>query len=258
VEIPDISIITYLLLVMAGFLAGFIDSIAGGGGLIALPALLFAGLPPQLALGTNKLQGTFGTFFAARNYLKHGHASMQDSLKGILWTLAGAATGAGVVQVLSPDLIKPLIPFLLIGVFIYTLFSKNLGSIDRKARLSNNSFFLLAGLSLGFYDGFFGPGTGSFWTLAFMVLLGFNMTKATGYTKIMNFTSNFVALVVFIVGGNVYYRVGLLMAVGQIIGARVGSGLAIKKGVRFIRPLFLLVVLLTILRLASQSWFGQG
>jgi len=247
--LPDISFLTCVGLLGAGFLAGFIDSVAGGGGLIALP------LPPQLALGTNKLQGSFGTLFAAWNYLRHGQASIRNSLPGICWTFIGAALGAAIVQVLDPDFIKPLIPLLLTGVFFYTLFSRNLGSIDRKARLGSHVFFASVGLALGFYDGFFGPGTGSFWTMAFMVLLGYNMTKATGYTKIMNFTSNLVALVMFIAGGNVSYKIGLLMAVGQIAGARLGSGLAIKKGVRFIRPLFLAVVFLTILRLAWQSYF---
>ena len=115
--------------------------------------------------------------------------------------------------------------------------------------MSRQGVYILFGLSLGFYDGFFGPGTGSFWTAALLVLLGYDMTQAAGTTRIMNFTSNIVALCVFIVGHNVLYRAGIYMAAGQIIGARIGSGLAIRNGARFIRPLFLVVVFLTIARL---------
>lgn len=252
-DIPELTLVTYIALMGAGFLAGLIDSVAGGGGLIALPALLFAGLPPQLALGTNKLQGSFGTLAAAWNYIRNGQASLTSGWTGIAFTFTGAAAGAVIVQSLDPGIIRPLIPLLLFAVFIYTLISKNLGSVDCKARMGSTAFYITSGLCLGFYDGFFGPGTGSFWTIAFILLLGFNMTKATGYTKIMNFTSNIVALAMFAAGGNVSYQVGLTMAVGQILGARVGSGLAIKKGVKFIRPIFMSVVFLTIVRLVYQD-----
>ncbi|MDM8517955.1 TSUP family transporter [Desulfobacterales bacterium HSG16] len=244
------------MLFFAGLLAGFVDSIAGGGGLIALPALLFAGLPPQVALGTNKLQGSFGTLSAAFNYIRKGEASLKEAAWGIIFTLIGATAGAWFVQQLDPSFIRPLIPILLIFVFVYTIFSKNLGYEDRAAKLSQNMFFVLFGISLGFYDGFFGPGTGSFWTVGFMVFLGFNMTRASGFTKIMNFTSNIVALSMFVIGNNVYYSAGLTMALGQIIGANTGSNLAIKNGARFIRPVFLTVVFLTIIRLAYLNYFN--
>ncbi len=243
-----------VILFFSGLLAGMVDAIAGGGGLIALPALLFAGIPPQLALGTNKLQGSFGTLAAAFNYVKKGEASLKEAWVGIVFTLLGSAMGAVVVQQLNPAFLEPVIPVLLLLVFVYTLFSKNLGQKDGPPRLSHGVFFALFGLGLGFYDGFFGPGTGSFWTMAFMVLLGLNMTRASGFTKIMNFTSNVVALSFFIMGGNVIYSVGLVMACGQIVGAGIGSSLAIKNGARFIRPVFLTVVFLTLLKLGN--WFS--
>ncbi len=252
------STVAFDLLVMlffAGLLAGLVDSIAGGGGLISVPALLFAGLPPQLALGTNKLQGSFGSFSAAYNYIRKGQASLKDSGKGIFFTFVGAMVGAWAVQQLNPDFIKPLIPVLLIVVFGYTLLSKKFGYVDKSPKLSWNIFWIAFGILLGFYDGFFGPGAGSFWTVAIIYFLGFNMTKASGYTKIMNFVSNVVALVMFIIGGNVCYTVGFVMAVGQTIGAIIGSGLAIKKGAGFIRPVFLTVVFLTIIRLAYLNYF---
>ena len=251
-----INITTEVLFIMfcVGFAAGLVDSIAGGGGLIALPALLFLGLPPQIALGTNKLQGSFGTLTAAFNYIKNGQATLRESLAGIVFTLIGTTAGSWLVQSLNPTFIKPLIPILLSVVFIYTLFSGQLGKSDRTPRMNKNLFFALFGTCLGFYDGFFGPGTGSFWTVAFMFFAGFNMTKATGYTKIMNFTSNIVALFWFLLGGNVIYSIGLTMAVGQMCGARIGSNLAMKGGSAFIRPIFLLVILLTIIRLVYMNY----
>jgi len=243
-----------VLLVFVGFLAGMVDSIAGGGGLIALPALLFIGLPPQVALGTNKLQGSFGTLSAAYNYIRKGQVTLKGALSGIIFTFIGATVGSCLVQRLDPGFIKPLIPFMLLAVFVYTLFAKNLGFTDRKAKLNALVFYAIFGIALGFYDGFFGPGTGSFWTVAFMYFLGANMTRATGYTKVMNFTSNIVALIWFILGGNVYYKIGLTMAAGQLIGARMGSNLAIHNGARFIRPFFLWVIFLTIVRLIYTSF----
>ncbi|MBF0209852.1 MAG: TSUP family transporter [Desulfamplus sp.] len=251
---PIITVDLLIMLFIAGLGAGLVDSIAGGGGLISVPALLFAGLSPQLALGTNKLQGTFGSFAAAYNYIKKGQASLKDAGKGVIFTFIGAIIGAWSVQQLNPDFIKPLIPILLIIVFFYTLFSKKLGYEDQSPKLTWSIFWLIFGVTLGFYDGFFGPGVGSFWAVAIIYFLGFNMTKASGYTKIMNFVSNIVALAMFIIGGNVYYKVGFVMAAGQTIGAIIGSGLAIKKGVAFIRPVFLAVIFLTILRLAYLNY----
>lgn len=244
------------LLFLAGLASGFVDSIAGGGGLISLPVLLSVGMPPQLALGTNKLQATFGVLTAAINYTRKGTVDLKACWLGVIMTIIGAMSGAWIVQKVDSDFMRHLVPVLLLLVLIYTVFSKNLGLNDRKARLPQTLFFILFGLSLGFYDGFFGPGTGSFWTAALLLFLGSNLTKAVGITKIMNFTSNIVALTVFVIGGNVYYTAGITMAVGQIIGARVGSNLAIKKGTRFIRPVFIAVVLATIIRLLYLNYLA--
>jgi uncharacterized membrane protein YfcA len=247
----------FIILFIGGFCAGFVDSIAGGGGLISLPVLLAVGLPPQLALGTNKLQGSFGTFSASYNYIRNGKVDLKEALLGIVFTFIGAALGAWLIQRLNPVFIKHLIPILLMGAFIYTLKTKDLGFKERQAFMEKRLFFFVFGMGLGFYDGFFGPGTGSFWTVALMVLLGFDMTKAAGVTRIMNFTSNIVALCVFIVGHNVLYSAGISMAGGQVVGARIGSGLAIKNGARFIRPIFLAVVFLTIIRLSYMYYFKE-
>ena len=143
---------------------------------------------------------------------------------------------------------------MLLFVFVYTLMTKDLGTVQGRAKMGKNLFFLIFGLCLGFYDGFFGPGTGAFWTGALLILLGMDMTSATGTTRIMNFTSNVVALAVFIIGGNVLYSAGLVMAGGQIIGARIGSGMAIERGTPFIRPIFLTMVFLTIVRLIYVNY----
>ncbi|MBI9088655.1 MAG: TSUP family transporter [Desulfobacterium sp.] len=250
----ELSAPLVLLLFGTGFSAGFVDSIAGGGGLIALPVLLSTGISPQMALGTNKLQGSFGTLSAAYNYIKKGEVKPGEAWTGALFTLTGAGTGAWAIQHMDAQFLNKIIPFLLVTVFLYTLFTKDLGTGTTQAKLPQNLFFLIFGLALGFYDGFFGPGTGSFWTAAFVVVMGFNMTKASGFTRIMNFISNIVALAIFMIGDNVLYDLGLCMALGQVLGARLGSNLAIQKGAGFIRPIFLTVVFLTIVRLVYLNY----
>ncbi len=252
----ELTFQTYTLLFLTGLCSGFVDSIAGGGGLIALPVLFSVGLPPQVALGTNKLQGSFGTLSASYNYIKKGVVRFDENLSGILFTLIGAILGAWSIQQMQAGFIEHLVPVLLLFVFFYTLFTKDLGNVSGNPRIPRHLFFFLFGLGLGFYDGFFGPGTGSFWTAALLIFLGLDMRKASGVTRIMNFTSNVVALSIFIIGQNVMYSVGLCMAVGQVIGARIGSSLAIKKGASFIRPIFLTVVFLTIVRLVWKTYFA--
>jgi uncharacterized membrane protein YfcA len=245
----EVTIEIFLILFLGGFFAGFVDSIAGGGGLISLPVLLFVGLPPQVALGTNKLQGAFGTLSSSYNYIRKKKVDLRASFTGIVFTFIGAAIGARLIQQLNPGFIKHIIPMLLLVVFVYTLMARDLGVKHRDALMSKRWFFFMFGLGLGFYDGFFGPGTGSFWTAGFLVMLGYDMTRAAGATRIMNFTSNIVALSVFVMGNNVLYSAGICMAFGQVLGARIGSTLAIKNGARFIRPIFLCVVFTTIARL---------
>ncbi len=251
----ELTMASLSLLFVTGFAAGFVDSIAGGGGLVSLPVLLSLGFPPQLALGTNKLQGSFGALSSAVNYTRKGVVRPRDCITGIGFTFIGAATGAWFIQYIRAGFIRPLIPFLLLAVFFYTLLSPDLGKGNREPRMKPLAFYLLFGTGLGFYDGFFGPGTGSFWTGALLIFLGMDMTAAAGHTRVMNFTSNIVALALFALGGNVLYSAGLTMAAGQVIGARIGSGLAIKRGAAFIRPLFLVVVFATIVRLIYVHYF---
>lgn len=237
------------VLFLTGVLAGGVDSIAGGGGLITLPVLLNLGLPPRVALGTNKLQAVFGSGSATLHYGRAGAIEYRASLAGVGFTAIGAATGVLTVQQLRPDFLRALIPWLLISVALYFLVRPQLGEADARARWSRGTFHWLVGLTLGFFDGFLGPGTGSFWALAYVLLLGFNLTKATAHTKLMNFTSNAVALAVFAFSGHVQLLPGLTMGAGQLLGAWFGSKLVIRRGPKLIRPIFIVVTLAITVRL---------
>ena len=242
------------LLFATGLTAGLIDAIAGGGGLITLPVLLSIGIPPKLAFWTNKFQSSFGSFTAAYYYSRRGVADARRAKIGIVMTLVGAGLGAWAVQQIESNVLSEIVPFLLFAIALYTLFTPRLGEVRTSPKISETSFYVLTGTVLGFYDGFFGPGVGSFWTILFVFGLGFGLMKATGYTKVMNFASNIISFAVFFVGGHIWFAGGACMAVGQILGSRIGSGLAIKKGARFIRPLYITVVLGTIVKLIWGRW----
>ena len=238
-----------------GFLAGFVDSIAGGGGIITVPVLLSLGLPPHLALGTNKLQACFGSITSTTRYYRKKLFTLKETWIGIIFTLIGAAIGTILIQLINADFLMKAIPLFLLAVFLYTLLSPQMGATDRQVNMSKFIFFPILGILLGFYDGFFGPGTGSFWTIALVALYGLNLKKATGTTKVMNFTSNIVSLIVFIIGGKVLFLAGLVMGSGQIVGAWVGSHMVIKHSTKFIRVFFLIVVAATIAKIIWSEFF---
>jgi uncharacterized protein len=241
------------LLFGTGLAAGFVDSIAGGGGLITLPVLLSFGLDPQHALGTNKLQATFGSGSASWHYAQAGTLHLRDCARGFALSFLGAALGALTVQQLDPSLLRRAIPILLICVAVYTLLKPRLGAEDLHPRMARGTFDLIFGLAIGFYDGFFGPGTGTFWTMAFMLGLGFNMARATGYAKVMNFGSNLSSLALFLPGGSICFAAGLTMGIGQVLGAKIGSRMVITRGTSFIRPVFISVVLALTLKLLWEA-----
>jgi len=240
---------TLLLLFCAGLSAGFIDSIAGGGGLISVPALLWAGLPPQIALGTNKFQSSCGTIMAVRRYARAGLVNWRDMRVAIGVTFGAAVFGTLSVTLVSNEVLKKIVPWMLLAVAAYTLLSPRLGHHARSARLAPVPFALLGGSALGFYDGFFGPGAGSFWTIACITLLGLELTRATAYTKVVNLASNLASLLVFALAARVRYDVGAVMIAGQLIGARLGAGLVVRHGAPFIRVVFLAVVFAMVVKL---------
>ncbi|HHD57443.1 MAG TPA: hypothetical protein ENK89_07200 [Desulfobulbaceae bacterium] len=243
------GVVTLFLLFPAGLLAGFIDSIAGGGGIITVPALLAVGIPPHQALATNKLQSSCGSLTASVNYARLGLMNPGELVAGFIFSFLGAVGGAVTVQFFSADFLENLIIVMLIILFVYTLFSPQLGYVRKPHKINHLSFYVIFGLLIGFYDGFFGPGTGSFWTISLVVLLGLDLKQATAQTKLFNLTSNVVALGVFLSSGLVLWSAGLAMGAGQVIGAYCGSTLVSKKEVHFIRVFFLCVVAATIIKL---------
>ncbi len=234
---------TLALLVMIAAVAGMIDAIAGGGGLLALPALLWAGLPPVQALATNKLQGTFGTLTASWNFVRRGEVDLARLRVPIALTFIGSATGTEAVRYLGSERLEAIVPLLLIAFALYFLFSPRIGDEDAHHRIGHSLFGLLIGFSVGFYDGFFGPGTGTFFAVAFVLLLGYNLRRATAGTKVLNFTSNIASLLFFAMAGDVVWQVGLPMGIAQMAGAWVGSHLVIRHGTALIRPLLVVVSL---------------
>ncbi len=241
---PELWVV--IALFAAGIASGFVDSIAGGGGLISVPALLLAGLDPKPALATNKLQACFGSSMATYQYLRHGHLEIRPAVPGIVITFIAAACGTLTVRVISTDVLSRIIPIAMGVILVYTILSPRLGHVSRKPMVHRYGFYAIFGVTIGFYDGFFGPGTGSFWVMAYMLFLGYDMRRATGHTKLMNFTSNIAALLFFLPGGLIHYPLGLCMAGGQILGARLGARMASRKGTKFIRPIFLVVVAVAI------------
>jgi len=249
----------YPVLFLTGLIAGFVDSIAGGGGLITIPVLLNLGMAPQDALGTNKLQAAFGSGSAAWNYGRAGLIDFRACVAGISFTAIGAGLGTWLVIAMGhnetgKEVLRQLIPWLIIAIAVYMLLQPKVGEVDLHPRMNAGVFHFVFGLGLGFYDGFFGPGTGTFWALAYMVLLGFNMTRATAHTKVMNFTSNVASLGVFLYEGHANYGAGLCMGAGAWIGARLGSRTVVKKGVKFIRPVFIVVAVAITARLLWQNF----
>jgi uncharacterized membrane protein YfcA len=240
---------TLVLLFGAGLGAGFIDAIAGGGGLISVPALLWAGLPPQMALGTNKMQAVWGTLMAVRRYSRAGLIDWPHMKLPIAMTFAAALAGTFAVTLVSNDVLRRIVPWMLLAIAAYTLVSPRLGARPGKPRLSPATFALLGGSLLGFYDGFFGPGVGSFWTIAAISLLGLELTRATAYTKVVNLTSNFASLLVFMLALRVRYDIALVMMAGQLVGGRLGAGLVVRHGAPLIRMVFISVVLAMVIKL---------
>lgn len=238
-----------LALAAVGLLAGFVDAIAGGGGMIALPALLSAGLPPVAALATNKLQSAFGTGIAAITYWRRGFVSIKALIPAMALTYAGSLVGALVVKQIDVGLLDVAVPVALIGIALYFLFAPNLSDADKAARLPFGLFVPLMGMVIGFYDGIFGPGTGSFLTIGFVMLFGLGLTRASGHTKVLNLVSNLAALTIFIPAGDVVWPAAIAMAAGQVAGGYIGARTGIRYGARIIRPLVVLVSIALALRL---------
>jgi uncharacterized membrane protein YfcA len=232
----------YPVLTATAVLTGFIDAVAGGGGLIMLPALLFSGASPIQALATNKLQSVFGTAVATRNYARAGLVNWRDHKLAMVLVFIGATAGVLLVQTVDAGMLSLIIPLLLVSVAVYVLVSPRMTDEDAHHRLSARGYAPVGGL-VGLYDGFFGPGTGSFFTTSLVALRGYGLTRATGITKLLNFTSNVASVLFFALGGKMLWLLGLCMAAGAMLGGWLGSHSAIRFGARLIRPLLVVISL---------------
>ena len=241
-----------ILLAIAAFVAGFVDSIAGGGGLISLPALLLAGLDPVSALATNKLQGSFGTASATHAFWKKGHIELKSSRNAVITTFIAAAFGVSAVSLAPKPVLEAALPVILIAVALYFALAPRFGEEARRAQISNSTFASVMAPLIGFYDGLFGPGTGSFFMLALVTLCGLTLIQATAKTKLLNFTSNIAALMAFALTGKIFWTLGLIMGIAQFAGAQLGSHFAMKSGARIIRPLLVIICCAIALKLLSD------
>lgn len=243
-----------LLLVCAAFVAGFVDAIAGGGGLITVPALLLAGASPIEALATNKVQGSFGAGTAVLAYARAGHVKPMAQLGMAGISAVSGATGALMAQAMSAEALRIIMPVVLVAVALFFALKPGLSDEDRVQRFKPAVFAFTAVPLIAAYDGFFGPGTGSFFMLAFVMLAGFGVLKATAHTKMLNFASNLGGLAVFAVGGGVWWGIGFAMAAAQIAGASLGARLAMRIGARLIKPLIVVTSSVLAAKLLWQVW----
>jgi uncharacterized membrane protein YfcA len=247
-----------ILVALASLLAGFVDAIVGGGGLVLLPALFatFPGAPPATLLGTNKSASVWGTAIASWQYSRRVQMRWHAMLPAALAGFAGAFGGAWAVTVLSPDFLRQLLPLVLLGVLAYTLARKELGR-QHAPRFAGHAEWLAAsliGLTIGFYDGFFGPGTGSFFIFLFVRLLGYDFLNASASAKLLNVATNMAALILFTLKGHVWWHLALPLAAANVAGSMLGTAMALRHGSGFVRGIFIVVVSALILKTGYDAF----
>lgn len=247
----EFAIETLALLAAVAFLAGTIDAMAGGGGLLTIPALMAAGVPPVAAIATNKLQSSIGTGSAFLAFRRAGYVDPIRFAIPAAGAFAGSMIGATVVQFVSSAFLAAFVPVLLIAMGLYFLFAPAMSDADRRARLGPAGLTLVVA-AIGFYDGFFGPGTGSFLTLALVALGGLGLVRAIGNTKMLNLATNVAGLLAMIVGGHVLWLLGLTMAAANVAGNQIGARLAIRFGGRGVRLLLVLMSAALAIRLLAD------
>ncbi|CAM3082795.1 sulfite exporter TauE/SafE family protein [Staphylococcus argensis] len=245
----DWSISIILIIMALGFLAAFIDAVVGGGGLISIPTLLAVGLPPSMALGTNKLASVFGSMTSAIRFIRSGKVDLKLVGRLFIPVFILAMLGASLATFLPAQLLKPIVIVILTLVLLYTIFKKDWGDVRRVQSFTVKKALLITVLLslIGFYDGFLGGGTGSF-MMFILLMFGFDFLGAAGNAKVLNFASNLGALILFIILGEVNYLYGLIMAASMIAGSYVGAMFAIKQGVGYVKMLFIVVTALLILK----------
>lgn len=246
-----------VLVVLAAFAAGWMDAVVGGGGLLQLPALLLIpGIAPVQALATNKLGSIFGTATSSVTYYRRVKPDLRTAIPMAFIALVGGVGGAAVATVLPAAAFKPIIVLALVAVVVITAFRPHLG-VATALRYAGSKHYVIAGVTglvIGFYDGVLGPGTGTFLVITLVGLLGYDFLQASAKAKIVNLATNLGALILFIPTGSVLWALGLLLGAANIAGSYLGSRMAIARGTRFIRVVFLLVVSALIIKLGVDVW----
>ncbi|SHK91509.1 hypothetical protein SAMN05216582_1241 [Selenomonas ruminantium] len=247
---------TTAFLIFFGFMAAFIDSVVGGGGLISVPALLWTGLPPVLALGTNKCAAVMGSLTSFITFVRSGKVDIYLMKRLFPLSFLGSALGVFVVQMVPPDILRPLVIIMLIAVLIYSIGKKNWGKENKYAGMSTRLLFLsgIVAFSLGFYDGFFGPGAGSFMLFG-LLMVGFDFLGAAANARTLNFASNISAVIFFGALGQIDFSHAIPMGLAMIAGAYCGANMALKKGVGYVRPLFITITTILIGKLVYGLFF---
>jgi uncharacterized membrane protein YfcA len=246
------SLETLAILAAVGLAAGFLDAIAGGGGLLAVPAFALAGLDPVAAVATNKLGSTFGSGSATLRFTRAGKIDPARMWPAALGAGLGAALGALALPFAPRQAAAIALPFVLVAVALYFAFAPHMDDSDRPRRLGERAYAWTLAPLIGFYDGVFGPGAGSFYTIGFVALAGFGVTRAIANARLANFASNAGALIVYAFGGHIVVAAGLSMGAGQFLGSRLGAGAVLGAGARLARPLIVVVSCLMALRLAAS------
>jgi len=251
----DFSSFTFdilLLLFIIAVAAGMIDTLAGGGGLITIPALILAGIPPLLALGTNKFQAFVGSGTASFMMLKKKKITWLEVRYVMLTAFIGSAIGTVAVQFIDVELLSFVIPLVLLFIGVYFLVMPKASEIDTTPKLSAKRYRNMVVPFIGFYDGMFGPGTGSFLSLSALALRGYNLIKATALAKTMNFATNIASVIVFLMYGQVIFSVGILMMIGQIIGAYIGSHFLVKINPSHLKIIVVLMCFIMLVKYSHQ------
>ncbi len=249
---------TLIILGLVAFVAGFIDAVAGGGGMLTVPALLSIGLPPHLVLGTNKLAATFASSTAALTYFKKKLFDPSFWQASFVATLFGSIVGTLLVSHIATDWLNKSLPLIILIAALYTIWPKKMTIEinqlpEKTAKIKKQQ--IIQGLTLGFYDGVAGPGTGAFWTVSSMAMYKLNILLSSGLAKAMNFTSNITSLITFAILGHINWALGLTMGMCLMVGAFIGAHSAIRFGSKFIRPIFVVIVCIIAGKLALDAWF---
>jgi uncharacterized membrane protein YfcA len=241
----------FLLLVCAALVAGFVDAIAGGGGLITVPALALAGLDPVAAVATNKVQSSFGSGSAMIAFARAGYLD-RSAWPIPVACIVGGTAGAALLVHVPRGAVEIALPFVLIAVALYFALSPAISDADAAPRMPRTAFICVVLPVIAAYDGIFGPGAGSFYTLAFITLLGYGVSRATAHTKLANFASNIAGLATLAFSGHIYWTVGLAMGVAALAGATIGAHTTMRIGARIVRPMVITVCIALAIKLASQ------